>query len=197
MMTAFAFVGQTAQAGAVLTQINPAGPAGAAGPAGPPGASGASTLSGITDATSAFRALNVADPADQRKAMGAASAADLAALAQATVNAIIEALNPDTPTASWYTAVSDADFPVQTANVYVAMRTLTAPRTFTLPSAAAYPAGQALYLADESGACSPTLLITVAAAGSNTIAGQASVTMGSPYQKLTFHSNGANLWTVA
>ncbi|KTS09743.1 hypothetical protein SB2_11860 [Methylobacterium radiotolerans] len=77
------------------------------------------------------------------------------------------------------------------------MQALTAARTITLPNAAAYRPGQPLYVADESGACSSTLTITVATAGTDTIAGQPSVSMGSPYQKLAFHSNGLNLWTVA
>jgi hypothetical protein len=77
------------------------------------------------------------------------------------------------------------------------MTALTANRTLTLPSASSYPPAQTLYVADESGACSSALTITMAAAGSDTIAGQSSVAMGSPYQKLAFHSNGSNLWTFA
>ncbi|GJE61696.1 hypothetical protein [Methylobacterium trifolii] len=93
--------------------------------------------------------------------------------------------------------VADANYGAQVADVYVGISALTVGRTVTLPAASAYPPGQTLFVADETGLCSPTLPITVAAAGSDTIAGQASITMGSPYQKLAFHSNGSNLWTFA
>ncbi|AWB21255.1 hypothetical protein DA075_10310 [Methylobacterium currus] len=85
------------------------------------------------------------------------------------------------------------------ADAYVAVTSLSAPVTLTLPPAANFEPGQPLYIADETGLCSADAgrTITIAAAGSDTIAGQPAVTMGSPYQKLTFHSNGSNLWTYA
>jgi hypothetical protein len=86
---------------------------------------------------------------------------------------------------------------VLSTDTYVAVANLLASRTISLPKASTFPRGKPLYVADESGACSPTVTITIAASGSDTIAGQVSVTMGSPYQKLTFHSNGSNLWTFA
>ncbi|TXN78276.1 hypothetical protein [Methylobacterium sp. WL8] len=99
-------------------------------------------------------------------------------------------------------AVTDQNYVVVLADTYVALTALTAltaARLVTLPSAAAYAPGQVLYVADETGACSADagLTITVAAAGTDTIAGQPSVALGSPYQKLAFHSNGSNLWTFA
>lgn len=93
-------------------------------------------------------------------------------------------------------AVADAAATILATDAYVALSTLTAPRTLTLPAASAYPQGQPLYVADESGACSATNLITIAAAGTDTIAGQASITIGSAFQKVVLHSNGTNLWAV-
>lgn len=93
--------------------------------------------------------------------------------------------------------VPDAGYTAVATDVYIGITTLTAARTITLPAALAFPAGQPLYVADESGNCSSTLLITIAAAGSDKIGADTSVTMGLPFQKLTFHSNGSNLWTVA
>lgn len=85
------------------------------------------------------------------------------------------------------------------ADAYVAVTSLPTSVTLTLPPAASFEPGQPLYIADETGLCSADagLTITISAAGSETIAGRPSVVMGSPYQKLTFHSNGTNLWTYA
>lgn len=93
-------------------------------------------------------------------------------------------------------AVNDTNYSVAAADTYVALTALTAPRTITLPFADAYPLGQALWIADESGACSTEAPIIVAAAGGTTIAGQPNVVLASPFQKLAFHSNGTNLWTI-
>lgn len=94
-------------------------------------------------------------------------------------------------------AVADANYLATGSDSYVGITSLTAARTISLPAASSYAPGQTLYVADESGACAANLPITVSAAGSDTIAGQPSVTMGSAYQKLAFHSNGSNLWTFA
>lgn len=95
--------------------------------------------------------------------------------------------------------VADQNVSLAAADAYVGVTSLTAPRTISLPPANGYEPGQPLYIADETGACSYDAgrTITVSALGSDTIAGQSSVVMGSPYQKLTFHSNGSNLWTFA
>ena len=94
------------------------------------------------------------------------------------------------------TAISDANYTIARTDVYVAMTALSSARTITLPSAATFAPGQPLYIADESGNAG-TYTITIAAAGSDLIAGQSSASMTFGYQKLIFHSNGSNLWTVA
>lgn len=95
--------------------------------------------------------------------------------------------------------IADQNYVAAVTDTYIGVTAITAGRSVTLPSAASYAPGQTLYVADESGACSAGagLTITVAAAGTDTIAGQPSVILGSPYQKLAFHSNGSNLWTFA
>lgn len=93
-------------------------------------------------------------------------------------------------------AVADANYLAQASDTYVGFTALTAPRAITLPPADAYPQGQALWIADETGLCSTGTPINILAAGSDTIAGQALVTLASPYGKLALHSNGSNLWTV-
>jgi hypothetical protein len=93
-------------------------------------------------------------------------------------------------------AVQDVNYAVKATDTYVGVTALTAPRTITLPLAADYPAGQPLYIADESGACGTDSPIVVAAAGQDTIGMQPNVNMASPFLKFAFHSNGTNLWTV-
>lgn len=95
------------------------------------------------------------------------------------------------------TAVANANYTALATDAYVGFSSLTATRTVTLPAASSFPPGQTLYIADETGNCSPTVQIIVARAGSDTIAAATSIALGSPYQKLAFHSNGSNLWTYA
>ena len=93
-------------------------------------------------------------------------------------------------------AVNDTSYAAKATDTYVGFTALTAPRTVTLPLANTYPPGQPLWIADETGGCSTDHPIVVAAAGSDTIAGQSNVVAASPYQKLAFHTNGTNLWTL-
>jgi hypothetical protein len=92
--------------------------------------------------------------------------------------------------------VQDVNYAVKATDTYVGYATLTAPRTVTLPAASAYLYGQPLWIADETGQCSTDDPIVVAAAGSDTIAGQPNAIIANPYGKLAFHSNGTNLWTL-
>jgi len=92
--------------------------------------------------------------------------------------------------------VSDAAYAVLASDRTVAVTALTAARVLTLPAASAYPAGAALTIVDESGACSATSTVTVAAAGTDTINGAASAILSAPYSYLALESNTANKWTV-
>lgn len=96
-------------------------------------------------------------------------------------------------------AIADQNATVAATDSYVAFTSLTVARTLALPPAASFAPFPPLYVADESGACSfdAGRTITVAASGSDTVAGQPIITMVSPYQKLVLHSNGSNLWTFA
>ncbi|GJE27937.1 hypothetical protein [Methylobacterium organophilum] len=94
-----------------------------------------------------------------------------------------------------HTSVSDLDYHCLSTDVQVGLVSLTAPRTVFLP--ARYPLGQVLFIADESGACSETLPITIQAGTGDSIAGQASVQITNPYQGLGFRRGAANLWIRA
>jgi len=95
------------------------------------------------------------------------------------------------------TAVSDAAYSALVTDRLIAYTALTAARVVSLPAASAYPPGQALTIADESGACSAAKTISVARAGSDTIDGVTyAATLASPYASIALESNGSNEWTV-
>ncbi len=94
------------------------------------------------------------------------------------------------------TQVSDAAYTVLASDRTVALTALTAARVLTLPAASAYPAGAALTIVDESGACSATSTVTIAAAGTDTVNGAANAVLAAPYAYLALESNTANKWTV-
>jgi len=94
------------------------------------------------------------------------------------------------------TQVSDAAYAVLATDRTIAVTALTAARTLTLPAASAYPAGATLTVVDESGACSATSTVTIAAAGTDTVNGAASAVLSAPNSYLALESNTANKWTV-
>jgi hypothetical protein len=94
------------------------------------------------------------------------------------------------------TAVADAAYSALATDRSIAYTALTAARVVTLPASSAYPTGTRLVVFDESGACSSTKTITLAAAGSDTIDGAASAVVSSAYGYLALQSNGAGKWTI-
>lgn len=92
--------------------------------------------------------------------------------------------------------VSDAAYTIRGSDRTVAVIALTAARTLTLPAASAYPQGTVLTVMDESGACSGTCAVTIAAQGSDRINGLAATALVTPYGSLALQSNGDNKWTV-
>ena len=94
------------------------------------------------------------------------------------------------------TAVADAAYSALVTDRLVAYTALTAPRVVTLPAASAFPPGQSLTVADESGACSATKTITISRAGSDAINGATSAVIATAYGYLALDSNGANAWTI-
>ena len=94
------------------------------------------------------------------------------------------------------TAVADAAYTVLTSDREVSFATLTATRIVTLCAASAYPIGTDLLIADDSGNCSATIIISVAAAGSDHISGATSLTITTAYGSIRLRSNGSNGWKV-
>jgi hypothetical protein len=98
------------------------------------------------------------------------------------------------------TPIADAAYTILPADRYVALTAITIARTWTLPSAAAFPVGTPLIIGDESGQLVPggtsTAQLTIAAAGSDTIDGVANLLLGNPYGALALYSNGGTKWSV-
>jgi len=94
------------------------------------------------------------------------------------------------------TAVVDASYAALPSDRTIAYTSLTAARTLTLPAASAYPTGTSLLIVDESGACSPTNAITLAAQGSDTIAGAFASAIATAHGFVALQSNGVSQWTM-
>jgi hypothetical protein len=88
--------------------------------------------------------------------------------------------------------VSDADAIMAASQRWLAMKTLTATRTITLPAASAIAAGAALFVVDESGNCSPTIRIIAQVVGLDHINVGTSIAIESPYGIVVLYSNGVD-----
>ncbi len=93
-------------------------------------------------------------------------------------------------------AVSDSSYTVGSGMSMVAYTAITAARTVTLPASSSFTAGQQLLVVDESGACSATKTITLAAAGSDKVDGAASAVINAAYGYIAIESNGGGNWTI-
>lgn len=96
------------------------------------------------------------------------------------------------------TAVYDRDHVAVASEVQIGFRALTAPRFVTLPDVDTFPLGQDLVVADQSGACSDTLTITIqpGAGTGDTISGVSQVVLNSPYQTIRLRRAGAGVWSI-
>jgi hypothetical protein len=94
------------------------------------------------------------------------------------------------------TTFSNAAYAVLSTDKYIAqVGTMSASRTVTLPAAANVNAGYEIIIADESGTVTTTNTIVVTRAGSDTIDGETSTTIGSAYGVKRFISDGTSKWT--
>ena len=84
---------------------------------------------------------------------------------------------------------------LSTDKVVVTSATLTAPRTWTLPAANSVNAGYEIIVADLFGGVSSTNTLIIARAGSDTINGATSQTIGAQYGMRRFFSDGVSKWT--
>ena len=95
-------------------------------------------------------------------------------------------------TAQTRIAISDAAYAVVAPIKFIAYIGLTQTRNVTLAPASAYRPGTEIDIADESGACSPTVKIHVQATGTENINGGTSMDIEMPYGLLRLISNGVD-----
>lgn len=96
-----------------------------------------------------------------------------------------------------HTSVSDANYQILVTDVQVGVIALTAPRVLSLPDVDSFPLGQDLVIADESGACSDALTITIQPrAGTGDVLGVSGgiLQLFDAYQSARFRRGAANLW---
>lgn len=98
-----------------------------------------------------------------------------------------------------HVSVADADYQVLVTDTQIGFTLLTLPRTIFLPDVDLYPMGQLLFVADETGQCSPERAITISVGSgtSDTIAGQTAIQITDAYQGIGFRRGAANVWIVA
>jgi len=84
---------------------------------------------------------------------------------------------------------------LSTDKAVVTSATLTASRTWTLPSASAVNAGYEIIVADLFGGVTSTNTLVIARAGSDTINGGTSMTIGASYGMRRLISDGSSKWT--
>lgn len=95
------------------------------------------------------------------------------------------------------TAVSNADYTIIATDKVVAQTgTMTAARTFTLPAASAYPAGEELIVIDQSGTVNFANNITITRTSSDTIDGETSMSIAQKYGILVLISDGVSKWKL-
>jgi hypothetical protein len=95
------------------------------------------------------------------------------------------------------TAVSNTNYTILVTDKVVAQTgTMSAVRTFTLPTAALYPAGEELIIVDQSGTVTFANSITVARASSDTIDGETSMSITQKYGVLVLISDGTSKWKL-
>lgn len=87
-----------------------------------------------------------------------------------------------------------ADYTAQPTDVIIAITSISALLTVTLPSAVAAGAGKILIVKDEAGAAT-TYNIDVTRTGSETIDGSTAKSITTNYSLLRLYSNGANWFT--
>lgn len=92
--------------------------------------------------------------------------------------------------------VADTSYTVKRWDTYVGISSLTAPHSIQLPAASAYPSGQPLVIADESGACSTNNQITILPAGNDQINGAVSLPQTAANFGVLMFSDGVSKWTA-
>lgn len=95
------------------------------------------------------------------------------------------------------TAVGNANYTILATDVYVYTSiAFTAPRAWTLPSAASYGPGRLLRVVDVLGTLTSTNTLTITRAGTDTINGLTTKVLLNAYQSVLLACDGVSLWSV-
>jgi hypothetical protein len=94
------------------------------------------------------------------------------------------------------TTVADTAYTILATDYYVAVTSLTAGRTLTLPSASTVGDGFVLVIKDESGAAGTSNITVSRATAPQTIDGATTAVISTNYGALQLRSNGTNWFTV-
>ena len=89
------------------------------------------------------------------------------------------------------TPVADTNYTALASDYIIAYTSLSATRTLTLPNALCV-AGKVLDIVDESGGANVGKTITIDPEGATTIIGQATFSLGAPYNSVLIYCNGTN-----
>src|SRR5262245_46553986 len=96
-----------------------------------------------------------------------------------------------------FTTNGDSNFTIPaTARTVVTSASLTAPRTWTLPSSAVMVSGQPLCIADQAGGVTGTNTLTLARASADTINGATSYVLKSGFAGVCLIPDGVSKWTI-
>jgi hypothetical protein len=94
------------------------------------------------------------------------------------------------------TTVGDANLTISpTTRTVATSASLTAPRTFTLPSAAALNPGQMLVILDQAGGINGANVVNVTRAGTDTLNGVTSAPISTQYGGMILKTDGVSKWT--
>lgn len=94
------------------------------------------------------------------------------------------------------TAVADVDYTILRTDRSVALTSISAARTLTLPAASSVTAGQELLIKDESGSVTATNTLSIARAGSDTLDGATSLVLMAARTWLRLVSDGTSKWSI-
>lgn len=95
------------------------------------------------------------------------------------------------------TARGDASYIILSTDRYVGLTaSLTAARTWALPSAADVIGGTVIQIRDEAGGISSTNSLTIICTGAETINGASSLILNAPYAGVDLISDGIGKWTI-
>lgn len=101
---------------------------------------------------------------------------------------------PAPPTPGQRTVVADANYSAVATDRYIALTSITANRTITLPIPSAFPVGTLLVIQDESRSLRPSIALTIQ--GGGTINGLASLYIDQPNAALYLWSDGVAKWSA-